>query len=103
MQYQQYIGGGKSSAQSSARENFFLKNTTSGKRLIYNTSRLLYKSTSPLNLLSSYLANGLERLIESDLSAQNPFRAEDFCSIIIDAHHKSHRSHIYILHFLRAL
>ena len=32
MQYQQYIGGGKSSAQLSARENFFLKNTTSGKR-----------------------------------------------------------------------
>ena len=25
MQYQQYIGGGKSSAQSSARENFFQK------------------------------------------------------------------------------
>ena len=24
-------------------------------------------------------------------SAQNPFRAEDFCSIIIEAHHKSHR------------
>ena len=35
------------SAQLSARENFFLKNTTSGKRLIFNTSRLLYISTLP--------------------------------------------------------
>ena len=32
MQYQQYIGGGKSSAQFSACENFFLKNTTSGNK-----------------------------------------------------------------------
>ena len=39
----------KSSAQLSARENFFLKNTTSGKRLILNPSRLLYVSTLPLN------------------------------------------------------
>ena len=30
--------------------------------------------------------NGLERLIASDFSAQNPFRAEDFCSIIIEVH-----------------
>ena len=29
------------------------------------------------------------RILQS--SAQNPFRAEDFCSIIIEAHHKSHR------------
>jgi len=27
-------------------------------------------------------------------SAQNPFRAEDFCSIIIETHQKSHRSPI---------
>ena len=30
--------------------------------------------------------NGLKRLIASDFSAQNSFRAEDFCSIIIEAH-----------------
>ena len=28
--------------------------------------------------------NGLERLITSDFSELNPFRAEDFCSIIIE-------------------
>ena len=36
------------------------------------------------NLLIS--PNGLERLIASDFSSQNPFRAEDFCSIIIEKH-----------------
>jgi hypothetical protein len=35
-----------SSAQLSAHENFFLKNTTSGKRLIFNTSRLLSTCSS---------------------------------------------------------
>ena len=39
----------KSSAQLSAHENFFLKNTTSGKRLIFNTYRLLYIFTFPPN------------------------------------------------------
>ena len=37
-----------SSAQLSAREDFFQKNTTSGKRLTFNTSRLFYMSTLPL-------------------------------------------------------
>ena len=36
------------SAFLSAYENFFLKNPTSGKRLIFNVSRLLYVSTLPL-------------------------------------------------------
>ena len=35
------------SAQLSACENFFQKNTTSEKRLIFNTSRLIYISKSP--------------------------------------------------------
>ena len=79
----------QSSAQSSARENFFQKKYTHAGSLV-NTAFpacCIYHFT--LQILQS--------------SAQNPFRAEDFCSIIIEAHHKSHRSHIYILHFLRAL
>ena len=42
-------------------------------------------------LQSSYLANGLERLIESDFSAQKHYNAEDFCSIIIEHVIKAHR------------
>ena len=44
----------KSSAQLSAHENFFLKNTTSGKRLIFNTSRCgIYPIYFPLWYISN--------------------------------------------------
>ena len=59
-----------------ARRKKSRKNTPKREALVINTFRLL---SAPFysNIYKS--------------SAQNPFRAEDFCSIIIEAHHKSHR------------
>ena len=83
------------SAQSSARENFFQKNTLTREALVINTFRLL---SAPFysNIYKS--------------SAQNPFRAEDFCSIIIEAQiletqkpQKAHRSPIDVLSWSRNL
>ena len=89
-----------------------MKIIVSGKRLIYNTSRLLYISTSLMNspifstifgtrklfskkythagslvnttLPACYIYHFTLQIYKS--SAQNHFRTEDFCSIIIEAH-----------------
>ena len=68
----------KSSAQLSAHENFFLKNTTSGKRLIFNTSRCGIYPIYHQILLSS---------------AQKHHNAEDTAILYnIEAHKTSGRS-----------
>ena len=72
--------------------------------MVQSNFRMLIYHFALQNLQSSYLANGLERLIASDFSAQNPFRTEDFCIIIIEAQiletqkpQKAHRSPIEVL------
>ena len=54
-----------SSAQFSARENFFLKNTTSEKWLIFNISRLLYIYTLPLTVSKNVCTKTPKRWIFS--------------------------------------
>ena len=67
----------QSSAQSSARENFFSKKHTHVGSLV-NTKH-------PACCIYHFTLQNLQS------SAQNPFRAEDFCSTIIETHQKSHR------------
>ena len=70
----------KPSAQLSALENFFLKKYTHAGSIV--------NTTLPAFCIYYFTLQILQH------SAQNPFRAEDFCSIIIEAHifeTKSHR------------
>ena len=58
-----------------------------GRSVDYGTEQLPHASyTTFHSKISNRLIspNGLERLIASDFSEPNPFRAEDFCSIIIE-------------------